>query len=40
MVLRCKRILKPEQTFSKILIDFNKINSDFSTEIKKWSIEK
>ena len=31
MVLRFKRISKPEQTFSKILIDLNKINSHLST---------
>ena len=35
-----ERILKPKQTFSKTLIDFNKMNFHFSTEIKKSSIEK
>ena len=33
MLLRCKKFA-PKQTFSKILIDFNKINLNSSTELK------
>ena len=40
MVLLYKRILKLKQTFSKIFIDFDKINFHTSAEIKKSSIEK
>ena len=39
MRLRCKRILKPKQNFSKILIEFNKIKFHFSRKIEKSSIE-
>ena len=35
MALEVKRIRKPKQTFSQVLIDFNKINLHPCIEIKK-----
>ena len=38
MVFRYKRISKPKITFSKTLIDFNKMNLHSSIEINKMSM--